>query len=108
MQNNIFSSKKSYDQRESSEKFPSTAGSVSKLTMKSLFILLFIQGVKEGVPSLKPILDTTECQDSMSLALSLVPLIGPARPFSSSWRLTEHLCSMSLTMLDPLLAHCAL
>ena len=34
-----------------------------------------------------------------------VPLIGPARPFNSSWRLNEHLCSMSLKMLDPFLAH---
>ena len=34
-----------------------------------------------------------------------VPLIGPARPFNSSWRLLEHLCSMSLRMFDSFLAH---
>ena len=57
---------------------------------------------------LKPILHTTQCRDSMSLTLSLAPLIGSARPFNNSWRLIEKFCSMSLGMFHPILTHWAL
>ena len=49
----------------------------------------------------KPTLHTTQCRDSMSLTLSLVPLIVSAWPFNSSWRLIKNFCSMSLRMFDP-------
>ena len=49
---------------------------------------------------LNPILDTTQCRDSKNILVGLVPLIGLARPFNSSWRLNEHFCSMSLRMFD--------
>ena len=58
--------------------------------------------------NVKPIPHTTQCRDSMSLTLSVVPLIGSAQPFNNSWRLIEHFCSMSLRIFDQFLKHWAL
>ena len=58
--------------------------------------------------AVKPILDSTQCRDSMSLSGSLAPLIGPARPFNNSWILIAHFYSMSLIMFDPFFTHWAL